>query len=329
MSNYYPTKETAYKFLKEICEHELPVKYSGSLAEIARDRVRDEIEIVNRQGTAPAYVFVYAALKSVGAKASEFAAAGTFASTVLAYLLGISTLDPISVKPKLYPEFYYGLHGEKRPDVEIFTGRRLHLDLWKYFGTYPGQDCIVPANGTYYTGPGIYIGDDVLGKTAEELRKSAFFFGFNVANAKKSAKDKDIFRGVEAYCAQSFENRVKLRGLMYDGDLWENCTGRLFREGKLPIEEVISHREDLYELLINSGLNNEKAFEITEYVRRGKAARNGMPDEMKKTLADLKLPGWFDGFCYTAKYLFPRAHTIELLTRDRCGWRGFLLFKSS
>ncbi len=320
MANIYPTLENADELLAEICEKELRGKYCDGDAATAEERLRNELEIVKKQGSASVYVIVYRALKAVDAKAEEFSTSGAFASTVLAYLLGFSTNDPISMVPKLYPEFYYGFHGEYKPSVEIFAWQTLCDKLWEYFRTYPDKDRTVPAHGTYGTGTGVYIGDTVHEDREEDLRKNNFYFGFHPSDATKAAKGADLFKGFPTkYFPESFENKVKLRGFRYGDDPQENVTFRLIGEGNVytPTEEIISHREDLYELLMNKGMDAEKAFEITEYIRRGHVKRHGVTYEMSEALNQLDLPSWFNEFCISAPYLFSRAHTVELLTRKR------------
>ena len=134
----YPMIENADEKLREICTKGINRKYNGDLKNTARLRLDQELAIVERQGSASGYLTVINALRAAGAEAEEIFFCGCMASSVLSYAAGLSCIDPLTADPKLYSEFYFGLHGEYTPAFELRVTKEHHDRLVSYFESYPG-----------------------------------------------------------------------------------------------------------------------------------------------------------------------------------------------
>ena len=125
---------------------------------------------------------------------------------------------------------------------------------------------------------------------------------------------------------KSFADIVKISGLSHGTDVWLNnakdlVTGR-GKYGKIPFSEVIGCRDDIMVSLIAWGMEEATAFEISEFIRKGKAAGNPEKWEgYKLIMKDHKIPNWYIWSCGQIKYMFPKAHaTAYVMMALRIAW---------
>ncbi len=131
---------------------------------------------------------------------------------------------------------------------------------------------------------------------------------------------------------QSFSELVKISGLSHGTDVWNGnaqdlITNRRREFGRVDFKDIIGCRDDIMVDLINYGMQPTVAFEIMEFVRKGKAPVN---PEKWGTYADLmrqsNVPEWYIWSCSKIKYMFPKAHaTAYVLMAMRIAW--FKLYK--
>lgn len=81
--------------------------------------------------------------------------------------------------------------------------------------------------------------------------------------------------------------------------------------------ELISCREDVYEYMMEHGIEKGKAYDIAEYVRKGRAEKSGWKDGMSETMKNAGVPEWYIESCSKIKYLYSRAHAVEYIGRSR------------
>ena len=126
---------------------------------------------------------------------------------------------------------------------------------------------------------------------------------------------------------KSFADIVKISGLSHGTDVWLNnaetlVTGKNAKYGKIPFKDVIGCRDDIMVYLISNGLKSEIAFEISEFIRRGKAEKN--PDQWegyKMIMREHAIPEWYIWSAGQIKYMFPKAHaTAYVMMALRIAW---------
>jgi len=131
---------------------------------------------------------------------------------------------------------------------------------------------------------------------------------------------------------KSFADVVKVSGLSHGTDVWLNnaetlVTGKNAKYGQIPFKEVIGCRDDIMVYLIENGMKDDIAFEISEFIRKGKAAKN--PDKWsayKDIMRNKKIPEWYIWSAGQIKYMFPKAHaTAYVMMAMRIAW--FKLYK--
>ena len=127
---------------------------------------------------------------------------------------------------------------------------------------------------------------------------------------------------------KNFADLVKISGLSHGTDVWNNnCQDLVLGTtefGKIPFSEVIGCRDDIMVYLIEHGLEPKMAFDIMEFVRKGKAAKHSDPEKWSKYIAQMQehnIPNWYSWSCERIAYMFPKAHAVAyVLMAVRIAW---------
>jgi DNA polymerase-3 subunit alpha (Gram-positive type) len=125
---------------------------------------------------------------------------------------------------------------------------------------------------------------------------------------------------------KTFADIVKISGLSHGTDVWLNNSKDLVTGntmfGKIPFNQVIGCRDDIMVYLIQNKMDESTAFEISEFIRKGKAPKN--PDTWegyKLIMKEHNIPDWYIWSCGKIKYMFPKAHaTAYVMMALRIAW---------
>ncbi len=127
----------------------------------------------------------------------------------------------------------------------------------------------------------------------------------------------------------TFAGLVQISGLSHGTDVWLNNAKDLvlkaipeYSDVNLELKDVIGCRDDIMVYLMYQGMEPSKAFEIMEFVRRGKPSKDKETWETyKKEMAASNVPEWYTWSCEQIKYMFPKGHaTAYVLMTVRIGW---------
>ena len=125
---------------------------------------------------------------------------------------------------------------------------------------------------------------------------------------------------------KTFAGLVKISGLSHGTDVWLKNAQNLINGhdiyGKIPFDDIIACRDDIMVQLTDFGLEPLKAFEIMEFVRKGKPSKDKATwvtyeQEMRKH----NVPEWYIWSASQIKYMFPKAHaTAYVIMAMRIAW---------
>lgn len=128
---------------------------------------------------------------------------------------------------------------------------------------------------------------------------------------------------------KNFAELVKISGLSHGTDVWaNNCRDLVLGSnpefGAIPFSEIIGCRDDIMVYLIENGLEPKMAFDIMEFVRKGKAAKKDSVEKwtkFKEAMISKGIPKWYTWSCERIMYMFPKAHAVAyVLSALRITW---------
>ncbi len=123
----------------------------------------------------------------------------------------------------------------------------------------------------------------------------------------------------------NFNDLVCISALSHGTGTWTYNASTLIEKRYKKVNEVISNRADLYNYLVSNGIESNTAFDITEFIRKGKASRgrslwqhtrdrykelNDKWEEYKKILKEHDIPEWYIQDAEKISYLFQKSHAI-------------------
>lgn len=130
-------------------------------------------------------------------------------------------------------------------------------------------------------------------------------------------KSKFIKDMMDKVSISSFYDLLQILGLSHSLGMWRDNGEKLIEQGA-SVSELMAYRDDVFEYIRDkmqkkSFTDTGFAYKVTEDVRRGFYAKNGVPEDIKTLLRSIGTEDRFIDSVSKAKYLFPKAHGAEYL----------------
>jgi len=117
----------------------------------------------------------------------------------------------------------------------------------------------------------------------------------------------------------TFHELMKIAGLSHGTGVWTNNAENLLKQG-IALDRIVAYREDIFNYIHDKasecGLSVDGlALQVMEDVRCGRYANSeqGIPNEIKEMLREVRAEEWFITFIKKMSYLFPKINGVEMV----------------
>ncbi|GLU51803.1 DNA polymerase III subunit alpha [Dyadobacter frigoris] len=146
---YTQSEAEDYQRLRQKSYDALGYRYGDNITDQIFDRISMELEMIQKQNFIPFFLVNHDIVSYARQKGYFYVGRGSGANSIVAYLLGITNVDPIELD--LYFERFINIHRKNPPDFDIDFSWKDREDITDYifkkFGT-KGQAALL---GTYST----------------------------------------------------------------------------------------------------------------------------------------------------------------------------------
>jgi len=125
-----PKQETAQSYLRQLCTESLPRTYSPDRLPRAEAQLDKEMVVISRLGLEEFFLVVREVVSEAQRRGILCAGRGSAANSIIAYLLGITSVDPLEHN-LLFERFLHGgRKGTPDIDVDFDSDRREEIISW-------------------------------------------------------------------------------------------------------------------------------------------------------------------------------------------------------
>ena len=318
-------KEKSYRKAKEI--------YGENLPQNIEKRLKLELDSITKNNFEQKYLITsYVAQKSKEMGYLSYTR-GSVGNSFVAFLLEITDFNPIEYH--LPFEMFAGIKYDKEPDIELYISEDIIDKIREEIKDVKEEIKIHETNlptflkklqdETKINPQDIDFDDkDTLNLFAKADTKGIYDFTSDfMLNMLKQAK------------IRNFNDLVCVSALSHGSGTWNQNLEYLIKDLDIPIDMLVSSRADVMNYLMEKNIDKEKAYEITEFIKKGRAymandifsysilqkESQKKWEEYKEILEGHHIPQYYIDSFERIKYLFPKAHSISVAENSfRIAW---------
>lgn len=148
LATYTGSKERDYQKIEELCRLSLPRRYPNA-GEVIHERIQKELNVIRQKDYLSYFLIAWDIVSYAQSKNYFYVGRGSGANSIVAYLLGITDVDPIELD--LYFERFINLYRKNPPDFDIDFSWRDRDDVTEYiFKRFPNSAMICTYNTFQY-----------------------------------------------------------------------------------------------------------------------------------------------------------------------------------
>jgi len=130
-AEFYPKLDNASERLREICYRKLEKIYGDNVTQEMLDQVNWELHSMMESGSDSIMLHARELVDDLGISPYKIGYRGCLGNSAVAYLCGITCVNPFETKMNLYPEFLIGLDGDKLLDIDFNFPTEIRDMAWE------------------------------------------------------------------------------------------------------------------------------------------------------------------------------------------------------
>ena len=330
--------QTEFEILQSICEESAHEKYGRTLPGRVETNMHAELEMIRKNGYAPAYILARKASAMARAEGILTNIRGNAGASLVSYLCDISETDPGFYVTRYS---FMGYYGERMPVICInfetgtasrfadkladfcektvdrgelmiqdhkryveFSGSEEGKKLWEVsLYEFSGLDVLKKCSARKGIVPGTILPYEV-DRSVNQKVMDAFCRG--------KTRGIPLFEGefMEGMLKQlqpgSIFDLTKILGLALDWNMYYGNQYELIKDGLIDLGNAIASYDDVYEVL-RCYLGDEEGWRAAEKVRGGKPLEKDVVERLKRQ----GIQEWIPDVLGKAGYLYSRAHQFS------------------
>ena len=319
--------ENAKKVMENVCNNRLKEIYGHEIPKQIQTRYENELNMIYKNNYESMFILNYLISRKAKEDNEYYVLRGVGSNSYVSYLLGISELNPLDYG--LEYEITYGINGEKMPGFYYYFSNTYYSKIVKYFNETCKKNI---SYNTIYMDSNlikfavhIYIYADIGIDALYELKKET---GMDYRNI--NIKDKKIwnifneYNKITKYMPSCLKEKtfqqMKPKSLEELSTIYSLTKSTFdFDQGKNLEEQFFTMkdcgtRDDIYSFLLSKDIEKEKAYEIAEFIRKGRTYNSKYSEkwcEYKEFMKKHNIDTIYIEKCKKIKYLFPKSNILN------------------
>lgn len=316
--------------IKEVSRKRLEELYGDHIDQAILERYKTEMELIENNHYEDIYFLAYLIAKKAQEDNEIILLRSSSSSSFIAYLLGISNINPIQYKIPaeifINSEKIYIMLGFSKEYVNaiykyvigILEEESKIYEKGDYFYLIEHKNCRIWLSG---------LEEMTILKKLEEVTKISHntiniednkLMEYIINSSSKKETTANLFEFDNVYYKQitskvkpqNIEELVKVSTLCHGTNVWNNNNEILIEN--YSINQLACSREEIYLNLLEKGIKKECAYQITETVSTGKALTN--KENWKRLTTIMKehnIPEWYITSLEKMKYVHSKANSYN------------------